>query len=477
MYEWQYLFWVIIGSPFVYYSIHAVRKPIRLFAPPLIASFGFVGVYVLNYVSKPRWVVDRFLALDGYRTLLILAVICLYAFVIGYELGFRQAQTRKPRLSSQKLVEVWSLVLLAVAFSGLAVFVVESGGLVAFFGAIHGTGGAWDETSAYLYNLPLFMFPGVYLLLAQWSQTRRLSVVGRIALAATLAYIVFQAVVFGNRGDTIRFCLMIGLGVLGFRRSSRMTSLAIMLVAGACVVAVLIFPYVRDALHLGATREIKESLENALDSDSINADVSGDELFYAAGVIVAVEKFGFYTYGLGWLIPILNFVPRAVWPGKHNFFAACCSFDVIGAVQRVAGYEVAGGSAYTGLVDGFIQWWWFSPFIWMLFGFWGGRWFRRLVDAPDVFIVGYVFAFDTALVYWVTQDFRAAFYPLLFIAVPIWVLSHIQSRLSVAERVPPILDWRREGRLGLGGEPLWGSGKRGGMPLGRGADGSWSEDS
>jgi hypothetical protein len=428
----HYALWLCLLTPLAWYALRALRHPVELFAPPLLVAFAFSGLYVFNYLAKPTWVIELFLRPDAYRLLLALTALDLVAFLLGHELARRSAPPERGALIiPEGLLPFWSLILVVVGFAALAAFVAASGGFWAYYGAPHGSGGAWEESTAYLYSLPSFLFPATYLLLARRLTARRTSVLADTLLVAALGYVVFQAVVFGNRGDTIRVCLVLGVSYLTLRprRPGRVAGVGLLAIVS--LAAVLVLPYLRSALHLGAEADIQEALAGIVDADATHPDVSGDELFLAAGLTQAVRKLGLFEWGLRWLFVLVNFVPRLWWPEKHVYFASRLvdAFEVAG---NEAGYMVSPGAAWGGVAEGFLEIGWLSPLLWLILGVTGGRLWTRARSGRDVLQVGYCIGFLIGMVYSVTQGLGAGFYNWFFFAMPIWGLGLLARSLRPA---------------------------------------------
>jgi hypothetical protein len=416
----HYVLWLCLLVPLTWYALRALRHPVELFAPPLLVAFALSGLYILNYLAKPAWEIARFLRPDAYLLLLALAAFDLVAFLLGYELARRfPPPERRATVIPPGMLRLWSLALIVIGFTALAVFVAASGGFSAYYGAPHGSGGAWEESTAYLYSLPQFLFPAAYLLLAQRLTGQRTSVLANMLLIVTLGCLVFQAVVFGNRGDTIRICLILGVTYLALRPPRPGNVLAVGLLGVISLVAVLVLPYLRSTLHLGAEGDIREALAVIVDADAVQPEDSGDELFLAAGLVQGVERLGLFEWGMRWVLVFVNFVPRFWWPEKHAYFASWLvdAFEVAG---RGTGYAVTPGAAWGGVADGFLQIGWASPLAWLALGAVGGRLWVRIRSGRDVLSVGYFIGFMISIVYWITQDFLAGFNNWFFFFMPVW---------------------------------------------------------
>jgi hypothetical protein len=182
--------------------------PRELFSPKTVVASGFVGLYVATYYVVDSHDRDAFLTVDGYLGLLLLAVFGCYAFWAGFILGSGAATPRQDPVHEPTICW-YAIALIGTGFVTQAAFIAKSGGFLAFYGAPHGAGGAWADTSAYLYAASGFMFPAMCLLCAMVVRDGLTGWLPRIAFIAALLYSAFQAFVFGNRGDTLRLFLLL----------------------------------------------------------------------------------------------------------------------------------------------------------------------------------------------------------------------------------------------------------------------------
>jgi hypothetical protein len=248
-------------------------------------------------------------------------------------------------------------------------------------------------------------------------------------MVVAVAVLTFEAVNFGNRGDLIRLFLVFAAPYTLIRRPSAGRMIPVIAGAVAAIIAVLLFPYARDALHLGSDRSIAEAIRDSARAVDEMGDWSGDELFFASAALAGVRDLGTLEWGVRWTVPFMNFVPRQIWPEKHLFFGSMLlsAHDLAGMSGRIS---IADGSAYTGVLDGFFQIGWSCPVIWIVMGHFAGIRWRRVLAKPDIYEIGRYLAVFVGIVYWLTQDFRAAFYPWLFFNLPLWALMLTSCRPS-----------------------------------------------
>jgi hypothetical protein len=245
-------------------------------------------------------------------------------------------------------------------------------------------------------------------------------------------YSAFDAFVFGSRGDTIRLFLLLLLPPLFLAGRVRpVRRLRILLATAVAMTAVLLYPHLRDAVHLGAEKSLVQAVSEVFAAPAVSLDparMTGHELFYAAAVVETASARDAYDYGFGWAYPFVNLVPRAWWPDKP--YAPEWWIDRARLAQQHAGWAVAGGAAPTGVADAFLGFSWLSVAVWLAFGWWGGAIWARATATNGVLDVACLWAFLMIAVYFVNQSFHAAWHAWLFHMVPLWFLSSLTAAMA-----------------------------------------------
>jgi hypothetical protein len=422
--------WLLVGAlqvllilPLLWQIGRFLIEPRELFSPKTVVAGGCVGLYVASYYFVDGHDRDAFLTTGGYLGLLLVAVLACYAFWAGFTLGSGAATPRREPLHEPTICW-YAVALIGIGFATQIAFIQKSGGFLAFYGAPHGAGGAWADTSAYLYAASSFTFPAMCLLCAMLVRDGLTGWLPRIAFLAALLYSAFQAFVFGNRGDTIRLFLLLLLPPLFLAGRLRLGRGAVLLATGVALTAVLLFPHLRESVHLGAEKSLVQAVTDLSVEDAVSLDpskVSGQELFFAAGVVEAASDQRTHDYGIRWIYPFLNLVPRAWWPDKP--YVRDWSISSSHLVQQHAGWMVADGAAATGAADAFLGFSWFGIAVWLAFGWWGGVIWARATTTESVLDVACLWAFLVMTVYFVAQGFNAAWHAWLYYMAPLWFLS------------------------------------------------------
>lgn len=418
--------WSMLVAVILAYGFRALKRPFALLAPPLLVAVGFSALAIASYLSEPYWALHLFLKPQDYARYLLLTALAMGLFVAAFELGRGLGYgSARPRAEiPRELLSAWTILLMGMGMAAQAYFIVLSGGFVAFYSAPHGSGAAWESTSAYIYNLPILLFPAIYLVFAD--RVLRGGWHGPVVLAAlgVLALVAFQTVAFGNRGDTIRLMLITATLLLAFKERSLASLFVSGLVLAAGITAVSLFPYLRSALHLDAEHTASEALGALFETHS---QVSGNTLFVGAAFIAVIDARDTFNHGLSWIYFFVNFVPRFLWADKP--YGLGLNWWTL--MDQHTEWEVAMGSAAGGVADAFFQFGWFSPLVWLVAGFAGGRIWARLEARRDIVSGGYLVGFLVGLTYAVLQDFPQGARFWVYFSVPIWALD-VLSRLLYA---------------------------------------------
>jgi hypothetical protein len=427
--------WLCLLLFCVLYGLRALWRPVEMLAAPLLVAVGMVAVGIGSRLGEPPWAVARFLDPDHYSRYLVLSVLATAAFALGFS-GGRALPLRAAEPAGEPpawTLRAWAALVVLGGLLAQAVFVARSGGFTAFYSAQHGNAGAWEETSAYLYLLPLSLFPALYLLCADRLRNRDQGKAIGLLTATALAFLLFQGIVFGNRADVIRLVLIGGSLFLLFREPSRANLLAAGLLAVMGLAVVSVLPMLREALHLGAEVSVAEALARGAE---VNPDVTGNTLFFAAAVVGVADAKGVLDGGFAWLYPFVGMVPRALWPGKPYVGAWSIPYD--GLIQPFIDWELALGSAPTGVADAFLRFGWLSPLAWLVLGGVGGRLWRRCLERRTILSVGLLIGYLLALVYVVLQDYVAAFYQWMFFVAPLGGLAALQRLAALLGAGAPL---------------------------------------
>lgn len=124
---------VMLALPLLRQFGRFLVDPRELCSPLTMVAGGFVGLYVASYYFTSDHDRDAFLTVDGYFTLLLLAVLAEYALWAGFVLGCAAA-TRRELPFHRPTVCRYGVALIGAGLAARAVFIQKSGGFLAFFG-------------------------------------------------------------------------------------------------------------------------------------------------------------------------------------------------------------------------------------------------------------------------------------------------------------------------------------------------------
>lgn len=418
----------------VYQAISAGVEPRELLSPLSLVAFGFSWFYVGMYYALPDTVRTLYINPTGYRILITLALFSLVAFAVGFGLGKqRKYPANHHRPVDPRLALRFAVILLVVAFLLWTTFIEISGGYLHFYSAIHGHAGRWAQTSAYIYTWKLFLYPAVFIIYLAYLD-RMAKPWHKALLLLSLAYLVADAYLMGSRGAWVRLMVVLAVPRLYLHTRRHLSRRAIYALVPAIAALILVTPFIRNYTAIGKHHRANlfDLATNVLSSrDVLVGGVIGNELVVGTGLVTGAEQTGTVEYGLDWLGPLINFIPRQLYPEKSHLLSYV---DYRALIAKGMGAVPAGGAAFTGVPGTFLEFNWLAPLAWLAFGWWGGLRYRAARSHPDWVNGGYLAAYLIGLVYLVTQGFGAAFYGWFYFAAAIWGMAKWAGRRRVVRR-------------------------------------------
>lgn len=445
---WTWMLWLCLFGFVVFYGIRVLRDIRNLFSPPLVISFLMFGILVFRYFDYDRFTLAEFLNVDAYNMTMAYTVVCLLAFSFFYEKGILLAPRRQQAESPinqipHGTISVYITLIAIIGFAAHLIFTSGSGGIVAFYSQPHGTGGDYNNTSAYLYALPNFLWPAMLICYVTWTSGGRRSLYLLVLLVLIIAALFTHTFLFGNRNGIIRFCIILGGAYTFIHRPSIMRSMPLLALLAFAIAAVLIVPHIRQYLYLGADRSLTEALSEYLsqqDQILVRREGGGHELFFNVAVVQSAFSTGTYDYGAQYVYPFINLFPRGLWPGKP--YQTDFGVDYFALVENTLGWSAGLGSAIGGVAQTFLSFSWFGFVLWGIFGFYCGRAFGAARHAPTLMNLGWLISALLASIYWGAQSFSAVFSAWFFTIIPFYGLVFLaalhrsmqQGRIKLSRR-------------------------------------------
>jgi oligosaccharide repeat unit polymerase len=465
------LLWFLIGGVLVLYLWKGVLDVRNAFAPPLIVAGLMFNSFILAYFEFDESTLTYLLDPYYYSIALLYGLFCLVMFSVTYEMGVAREAKRAAHVENADYVPQRLLIAYVSALSLVGLYAQYyvasfSGGLTAYYSQAHGAAGDWENISGYIHALPSILWAALAIaftlhMTAPKSSRYVLALV--IVLVAALGANTF---LFGNRNGMIRFMIILGGVYVFVKRPTFIKSLPVIgLLIGAAAVTQVI-AYIRGDLHLGSDVGLMDAISNYFSRReeaggklTINYDSgAGHELFFNIAVIQTSLINSLYDFGLDYLFPIVNFVPRGWWPGKPNQveFNGLLMFE---AVRQTTGWNPGNGAAYGALGHTFVAFSWFGSLLWGLLGYVSGKTFARARRFPSIMNMGMLLSVNIALVFWITQSYNAFFWAWFITACSYFGLRlfarlsigkngaksrasvgqyHLRGRFLPSERLPPL---------------------------------------
>jgi hypothetical protein len=417
MWFWYLIFWIAGTVALFARAISIWKNPHEGLSPLTFIIVGFFWLYIVGYLTLDPWDRTIYLSEQGYFMVLLLASLSAFAFWFG----FRRQPSKEAAVTvlHEGALKFSGIFLIALGSGGWFYFLMLSGGFFEYYSAPHGAAGAWENTTAYLYGTLLLLFPGAFILLAL-SGNRRPDILSSVALLWSVAFVVLDAWLAGQRSNWLRLGVLLGVFFLFLRGNPSRSRVLPAALLAIIIAIVLVTPYLREAVYFGAEQQIGEALAQALETlVGLSEGGPGHELIYASALVESADQQGAIDFGYHWLHPLLNVVPRAWWPEKPYVTGFSISYDEL--LWQSPGWVTEKGSVPTGIADAFLRFYWISPVVWFFIGSLGGRYYGMVKDSPNVVAAGYFTAYLYGLIHAITQEFINALYAFLFMAVPLYL--------------------------------------------------------
>lgn len=413
-------------------------------------SFSFLtflavmGLYVYDFLRMPANVRWYFVTSEEYSTLLLFSGIFVLIVMAGESAGrrFGASSSRqcvhveRPRLYLQIAV-----LLFGVGAVAMAAFISQSGGFAAKYSAVHGAGA--NFTTAYLYRLPLSLFTAVFVFMVHRLSGRKMTTTLKILMIFGALFLFFDAFTQGKRGNTIRFILLTVVPFYLYGYLTRARQLPALVLLGVALVFLNFLPYLRQATSLatiGNFGEMLRRLPELVDkSDRAGGPavlLEGKHAIFAANTLQGGVNIYEPNYGERWIFPIVNLIPRAIWPDKPSRYDMGTSTYQI--FESSDTFFIPSGSHTGGMVESFLEWGYLVVGFWFLFGCIGGYLLKRARRVQGYFTSTMLFGYYSFYVQFLLQDTVAGILFWMFTVGPFLFLcglfSILPRRRSVSER-------------------------------------------
>ena len=444
--------------------LFVVRKRLHPLSAPIVCGLLFAHPYVAQPIAR---------LLGGLRLItpemlefgLLVSSLALAAFYLGWLWG---RGVQKPSgngswaLDSQRLM-IAAAALTVLAVIGWIVFAGGSGGVGQLYSEKHGQAANWLGVSGYIYNLPAFLAPAVCLLLLAAGlpgPRPRQSRAYRGAIALSGAWLV-HVILMGSRGGFFLLAAPWLVFLIGRRGMRTRTVLQSVIGLGVVAFGFQFIVVFRDFTHLGSTdwkNELfsEERWQQVVTYNTFLPDPSlrgNTEIDYHCAETYLFWQNGEYSWGAALINPIINFLPRHLFPDKASMMLRPVSRREV--LFRGVGWEPNPGSCPTGPGEMFTEFGFFSLMFWFLIGAVMARVDATLGSLSDPRQIGYYAGALCGLLHLVLQSYGAGFMAYLFFTGPLWVgFRYARSRRIIRLAVRAVPNGAAPARKGWAAVPL-----------------------
>lgn len=427
---------VLIILFFIFLSIFK-KNIINFISPLFVFSAAMYFLHINQYLmfdglyQYEGWV-DQSEVNRGLFLFLLLG--CLLCFIVGYSLVSRPNKS------------VWNED--KVNWSALEIFAVFSGffGLTLYMSFVSRTGFAvyysnhFAKTDfsvgAQIYYMRYFVFTA-FAILINIRLYSKLSIYGKFTLIFFTCYLIFEAIAREERGSWIRiFSILFISYVLYQYKSGRLSDINVISLMSKyfkllCLAVVGFFITLSMVILRLAKGDFSEFFRIIINEPELILAGSGhdvgNEYVTAYNAFISFNYDPLPDFGLKWIIPFINFIPRTMWESKPvwNDF----STSIFEYIDRYSPIISGTGSAETGFIDAYYRFFFLSPIFFIILGAVSKKFFLNAIYGSVKHILAYI-CFYIGLIYFLTQNMFPFVVFGLFMYIPVFAYF-LLSRLKV----------------------------------------------
>ena len=414
---------------------------------PFITLMGCTLLYVFDYLRMPVDARDLFISAKNYASLILFMGLFVSLTLLGDLFGTSFAKRKLARASlhgqkpdSKRFYLRLGIALFLIGSLAMAAFISTSGGFTVKYSAVHGS--ASNFSTAYLYRLPISLYTACFILLVSKFKFKNVPLAVLLVIAACLAFLLFDAVTQGKRGDLIRYALLIIIPLFLFGHLRKTRQVPAILAIGCLALFLNYAPYLRQATSLGTLGnfdQVLKSLPDVTDKSRearIRISQEGKHVVFASNALAGAVEYNQPNYGYRWMFPFINLVPRAIWPDKPSRYdMGYTTYDMLADDSP---FSMPSGSHTGGMVESFIEWGYFVLPIWFLFGLTGGYLLETSTRSRSIHSCVLLFGFYNFYVHFLLQDTVAGILFLMYSLGPYFALRLILSLAPTRKPYRPL---------------------------------------
>lgn len=421
-----------------------IKKPFYHLASPLfVLSILYLYIYFFqSYLLKEIFYKLGFIDTEYYNIFLVYILLTYIFFYIGYNLCdyfINNANNNSLKINfSWKRLEIFGILFGIIGFLLYFYFLIKSGITVVYSG--HGKGDF--KVGGYIYEMRYWIFSSLAVLLNVRLYSG-LSLKGRFFYYFFLIFLIIDAILRQQRGSFIRLFAIFNVSYVVYYYvnyvSYRNLTLAKFLlknikIALTLLLLLLLIPtmilvryYGTSIVSIEGFVSLIKILINKPYLLFVGSGISpGSELVTAYNAFLAAIKSGRLDYGLKWIEPFLNFIPRNLWPNKPYWDSF--SISIFEMIDRYGLIFHAPGSAETGAIDSFYRFSWGALIFYFILGFFSKRFFLKALSGNIDYVLYYI-AYLVGFMYFILQNMFPFVVFSIYMLVPIVLAIYFSKRI------------------------------------------------
>lgn len=420
---------IVIFTVFIIIGCVLKKSIVNIVSPLFIFAVSLYFLHVNQYIffddiyTYQGWISDDDVQKACFFVFLLVSLIFFSLGYAVYKSEFYSSSGLNLEMNCSSL-EYYSIFIGYVGFCIYMSFVMSNG--FSNFYSNHFSDVDFS-VGAQIYYMRYWVFTS-FVLLLNIALYHKLSLFGRFTLLFFVFYILFEAIARQERGSWIRLfsILFISITIFKYKRGDFFSINASALIKQHMKVIILASIAFVITISMVLLRIAKgdfiQLVYIIIDTPELLFAGSGHDI--GNEYVTAFNAFFAYNhdpapdFGLKWLAPIFNFIPRAFWVDKPVWDDF--STSVFEYINMYSPIDAATGSAETGFIDAYYRFFIFSPIFFFILGVICKRFFIKAINGDIYHIVRYI-CFYIGFVYFLTQNMFPFIVFSVFMYIPVFL--------------------------------------------------------